>query len=77
MNLAFPATGYGAGSLEVDSTFGSVAVHVDTAINNDRIPGGSTQSQGEPVGGWTVPQRETVEITTPANFPIPSATRII
>ncbi|MBU3580092.1 TonB-dependent receptor [Polynucleobacter sp. 73C-SIWE] len=48
-----------AGSLEVDGAIGSVAVHVDTAINNAnnyRIPGSSTQSQGEPVGGWTVPE---------------------
>ena len=47
-----------AGSVEVDGAFGSVAVHVDTAINNANnytIPGSSTQSQGEPVGGWTVP----------------------
>ena len=47
-----------AGSLEVDGAYGSVAVHVDTAINNAnnyRIPGSSTQSQGEPAGGWTVP----------------------
>ncbi len=47
-----------AGSLELDGSHGSVAVHVDTAINNAnnyRIPGSSTQSQGEPVGGWTVP----------------------
>ena len=47
-----------ASALELDSAFGSVAVHVDTAINNAnnyRIPGNSTQSQGEPVGGWTVP----------------------
>ena len=47
-----------AGSVEVDGAFGSVAVHVDTAINNAnnyRIPGNSTQSQGEPAGGWTVP----------------------
>ena len=47
-----------AGSLEVDGAHGSVAVHVDTAINNAnnyRIPGSSTQSQGEPVGAWTVP----------------------
>ena len=47
-----------AGSLEVDGAIGSVAIHVDTAINNAnnyRIPGSSTQSQGEPVGGWTVP----------------------
>jgi iron complex outermembrane recepter protein len=47
-----------AAALEVDSAFGNVAVHVDTAINNANnysIPGSSTQSQGEPVGGWTVP----------------------
>jgi iron complex outermembrane receptor protein len=47
-----------AGSLELDGAFGSVAVHIDTAIsnaNNYSIPGSSTQSQGEPVGGWTVP----------------------
>ncbi|MBU3582103.1 TonB-dependent receptor [Polynucleobacter sp. AP-Capit-er-40B-B4] len=47
-----------AGSIEVDGALGSVAVHVDTAINNANnysIPGSSTQSQGEPVGGWTVP----------------------
>ncbi|QWE19481.1 TonB-dependent receptor [Polynucleobacter corsicus] len=47
-----------AGAVEVDGAFGSVAVHVDTAINNAnnyRIPGNSTQSQGEPAGGWTVP----------------------
>ena len=47
-----------AGSLEVDGAIGSVAIHVDTAINNAnnyRIPGSSTQSQGEPIGGWTVP----------------------
>ncbi|CAM3824879.1 TonB-dependent receptor [Polynucleobacter antarcticus] len=48
-----------AGALELDNAFGSVAVHVDTAINNAnnyRIPGNSTQSQGEPAGGWTVPE---------------------
>lgn len=47
-----------AGAVEVDGAFGSVAVHVDTAINNANdytIPGNSTQSQGEPAGGWTVP----------------------
>lgn len=43
-----------AGALEVDGAFGSVAVHVDTAINNANnytIPGNSIQSPG----GWTVP----------------------
>ena len=47
-----------AGAIELDGAFGSFAVHVDTAINNANnytIPGSSTQSQGEPVGGWTVP----------------------
>jgi iron complex outermembrane receptor protein len=47
-----------AGSVEVDGAFGSVAVHVDTAINNAnnyRIPGNSTQSQGEPAAGWSIP----------------------
>jgi iron complex outermembrane receptor protein len=47
-----------AGAAEVDGAIGSIAVHVDTAINNAnnyRIPGNSTQSQGEPAGGWTVP----------------------
>jgi iron complex outermembrane receptor protein len=42
----------------VDAAFGSIAVHVDTAINNAqnyRFPGSSTQSQGQPAGGWTVP----------------------
>lgn len=43
-----------AGAVEVDGAFGSVAVHVDTAINNANnytIPGNSIQSPG----GWTVP----------------------
>ncbi|WP_353202425.1 TonB-dependent receptor [Polynucleobacter sp.] len=43
-----------AGALQVDSAFGSVAVHLDTAINNANnytIPGGSVQTPG----GWTVP----------------------
>jgi iron complex outermembrane receptor protein len=43
-----------AGAIEVDGAFGSVAVHVDTAINNANnytIPGSSIQSPG----GWTVP----------------------
>ncbi len=47
-----------AGSVEVDGAFGSVAVHVDTAINNAnnyRIPGNSTQSQGEPASGLSIP----------------------
>ena len=59
LNTSYETVNNGrAGALEVDSAFGSVAVHVDTAINNAnnyRIPGNSTQSQGEPVGGWTVP----------------------
>jgi iron complex outermembrane receptor protein len=43
-----------AGALQVDSAFGSVAVHLDTAINNANnytIPSGSVQAPG----GWTVP----------------------
>jgi iron complex outermembrane receptor protein len=43
-----------AGALQVDSAFGSVAVHLDTAINNANnytIPGGSVQAPG----GWTIP----------------------
>ena len=59
LNTSYETVNNGrAGALEVDGAFGSVAVHVDTAINNAnnyRIPGNSTQSQGEPVGGWTVP----------------------
>ena len=42
----------------VEAAFGSVAVHVDTAINNAqnyRFPGSSIQSQGQPAGGWTFP----------------------
>jgi iron complex outermembrane receptor protein len=59
MNTSYETVNNGrTGSLEVDGGFGSVAVHIDTAINNAnnyRIPGSSTQSQGEPIGGWTVP----------------------
>ncbi|NQW69271.1 MAG: TonB-dependent receptor [Betaproteobacteria bacterium] len=43
-----------AGALQVDSAFGSVAVHLDTAINNANnytIPSGSVQAPG----GWTLP----------------------
>jgi iron complex outermembrane receptor protein len=42
----------------IEAAFGSVAVHLDTAINNAqnyRFPGSSIQSQGQPAGGWTVP----------------------
>jgi iron complex outermembrane receptor protein len=59
MNTSYETVNNGrAGALELDGAFGSVAVHVDTAINsatNYRIPGNSTQSQGEPAGGWSVP----------------------
>jgi len=59
INTSYESVNNGrAGAVEVDGAFGSVAVHVDTAINNAnnyRIPGNSTQSQGEPAGGWTVP----------------------
>ncbi len=42
----------------IEGAFGSVALHLDTAINNAqnyRFPGSSIQSQGQPAGGWTVP----------------------
>jgi iron complex outermembrane receptor protein len=42
----------------IEGAFGSVALHLDTAINNAqnyRFPGSSTQSQGEPAAGWSVP----------------------
>ncbi len=59
LNTSYETVNNGrAGALELDGAFGSVAVHMDTAINNAnnyRIPGNSTQSQGEPAGGWTVP----------------------
>ncbi len=55
LNTSYETVNNGrAGSVEVDGSFGSVAVHVDTAINNANnytIPGGSIQ----PPGGWTVP----------------------
>ena len=44
-----------AGALEVDGTFGSVAVHIDTAINNAnnyRIPGYA--NQGGPNQEWSI-----------------------
>ena len=47
-----------AASGVVDAAFGSVAVHMDTAINNNqnyRFPGSSIQSQGRPADGWSVP----------------------
>ena len=59
MNTSYETVNNGrAASGIVDAAFGSVAVHVDTAINNAqnyRFPGGSTQTQGQPAGGWTVP----------------------
>lgn len=42
----------------IEAAFGSIAVHMDTAIynaQNYRFPGSSTQSQGEPAAGWSVP----------------------
>lgn len=55
INTSYESVNNGrAGALEVDDAFGSVAVHVDTAINNANnysIPGNSIQSPG----GWTVP----------------------
>ncbi len=47
-----------AASGVIEGSIGSVAVHVDTAINNNqnyRFPGSSTQSQGQPATGWDVP----------------------
>ena len=59
LNTSYETVNNGrAAALEVDSAFGNIAVHVDTAINNANnysIPGNSTQSKGEPPGGWTVP----------------------
>ena len=55
--LGISATGYGAGSSR-PVIIGSIAVHVDTAINNATnysISGNSTQSQGQPDSGWTIP----------------------
>lgn len=42
----------------IEGALGSIALHLNTAINNAqnyRFPGYSTQSQGQPIGGWTVP----------------------
>ena len=47
-----------AASGVLEGSVGSIALHIDTAINNAqnyRFPGGSIQSQGKPAGGWTVP----------------------
>lgn len=47
-----------AASGVLEGSVGSIALHLDTAINNAqnyRFPGSSTQSQGQPAGGWTVP----------------------
>ena len=47
-----------AASGVLEGSIGSIALHLDTAINNAqnyRFPGSSTQSQGQPAGGWTVP----------------------
>ena len=59
VNTSYETTNNGrAGAVELDGAFGSVAVHMDTAINNAnnyRIPGNSTQSQGEPATGWSIP----------------------
>jgi iron complex outermembrane recepter protein len=47
-----------AASGVLEGSVGSIALHLDTAINNAqnyRFPGSSTQSQGQPEGGWTVP----------------------
>jgi iron complex outermembrane receptor protein len=47
-----------AASGVLEGSAGSIALHVDTAINNAqnyRFPGQSTQSQGQPAAGWDVP----------------------
>jgi iron complex outermembrane receptor protein len=47
-----------AASGVLEGSVGSIALHIDTAINNAqnyRFPGSSIQSQGKPAGGWTVP----------------------
>jgi iron complex outermembrane receptor protein len=47
-----------AASGVLEGSVGSIALHLDTAINNAqnyRFPGNSIQSQGQPAGGWTVP----------------------
>ncbi len=47
-----------AASGVLEGSVGSIALHLDTAINNAqnyRFPGSSTQSQGEPAAGWSVP----------------------
>jgi iron complex outermembrane receptor protein len=47
-----------AASGVLEGSVGSIALHLDTAINNAqnyRFPGSSTQSQGEPAAGWGVP----------------------
>ena len=47
-----------AASGVLEGSVGSIALHLDTAINNAqnyRFPGSSIQSQGQPAGGWTVP----------------------
>ena len=47
-----------AASGVLEGSVGSIALHVDTAINNAqnyRFPGQSTQSQGQPAAGWDVP----------------------
>jgi len=59
VNTSYESVSNGrAAAGHVDTSFGSIAVHVDTAINNNqnyRIPGGSIQTQGQPSGGWTMP----------------------
>ena len=58
-NTSYETVNHGrAASGLIEAAFGSVAVHLDTAINNAqnyRFPGSSIQSQGQPAGGWTVP----------------------
>ena len=59
INTSYESVSNGkAASGVLEGSVGSIALHVDTAINNNqnyRIPGSSIQSQGQPAGGWTVP----------------------
>jgi iron complex outermembrane receptor protein len=59
-----------AGALEVDGAFGSVAVHVDTAINNAnnyRIPGYA--NQGGPDQTWSINPGEPLSVPYSGKLP--------
>jgi iron complex outermembrane receptor protein len=70
INTSYESVSNGkAASGVLEGSVGSIALHVDTAINNNqnyRIPGSSTQSQGQPAGGWGVPPAHDGE--QPANY---------